>query len=85
MNEVKTPKKPLLYYYSIALLLLLLFNFLAMPRIAERRVQEVDYGTFMTMAENKEIGQVEVQETGKPDYLYQQRRHRHLQDRHDAG
>ena len=63
MNEVKTPKKPLLYYYSIALLLLLLFNFLAMPRIAERRVQEVDYGTFMTMAENKEIGQVEVQET----------------------
>ena len=63
MNEVKTPKKPLLYYYSIALLLLLLFNFLAMPRIAERRVQEVDYGTFMTMAENKEIGQVEVQKT----------------------
>ncbi len=63
MNEVKTPKKPLLYYYSIALLLLLLFNFLAMPQIAERRVQEVDYGTFMTMAENKEIGQVEVQET----------------------
>ena len=63
MNEVKTPKKLLLYYYSIALLLLLLFNFLAMPRIAERRVQEVDYGTFMTMAENKEIGQVEVQET----------------------
>lgn len=63
MNEVKTPKKPLLYYYSIALLLLLLFNFLAMPRIAELRVQEVDYGTFMTMAENKEIGQVEVQET----------------------
>ena len=63
MNEVKKPKKPLLYYYSIALLLLLLFNFLAMPRIAERRVQEVDYGTFMTMAENKEIGQVEVQET----------------------
>ena len=63
MNEVKTPKKPLLYYYSIVLLLLILFNFLAMPRLAERQVKEVDYGTFMTMAENKEIGQVEVQES----------------------
>ena len=63
MNEVKTPKKPLLYYYSIVLLLLILFNFLAMPRLAERQVKEVDYGTFMTMAENKEIDQVEVQES----------------------
>ncbi len=63
MNEVKTPKKPLIYYYAIMLLILLLFNFLAMPWIAQRQIREVDYGTFMQMAEDKEIGQVEVQET----------------------
>ena len=63
MNEVKTPKKPLIYYYVIMLLILLLFNFLAMPWIAQRQIREVDYGTFMQMAEDKEIGQVEVQET----------------------
>ena len=63
MNEVKTPKKPLIYYYVIMLLILLLFNFLAMPWIAQRQVQEVDYNTFLEMAEGKEIGQVEVQET----------------------
>ena len=63
MNEVKTPKKPLIYYYAIMLLILLLFNFLAMPWIAQRQIREVDYGTFMQMAEDKKIGQVEVQET----------------------
>ena len=63
MNEVKTPKKPLIYYYAIMLLILLLFNFLAMPWIAQRQIQEVDYGTFMQMARDKEIGQVEVQKT----------------------
>ena len=63
MNEVKTPKKPLIFYYVIMLLILLLFNFLAMPWIAQRQVQEVDYNTFLEMAEDKEIGQVEVQET----------------------
>lgn len=62
MNEVKTPKKPLIYYYGIALLILMLFNFLAMPWLAKRRIKEVDYGTFMTMTENQEIGQVEIQE-----------------------
>ena len=60
MNEVKRPKKPLIYYYSIVVLILLLFNFLAMPWIAQRQVREVDYGTFMDMAENHELGQVEV-------------------------
>ena len=50
MNEVKRPKKPLIYYYSIVVLILLLFNFLAMPWIAQRQVREVDYGTFMDMA-----------------------------------
>ena len=63
MNEVKTPKKPLIYYYAIMLLILLLFNFLAIPWIAQRQIQEVDYGTFMQMARDKEIGQVEVQKT----------------------
>ena len=62
MNEVKSPKKPLLYYYGIVLLVLMLFNFLAMPWLAQRQVREVDYGTFMTMTEEKQIGQVEVQE-----------------------
>ena len=63
MNEVKSPKKPLLYYYGIVLLVLMLFNFLAMPWLAQRQVREVDYGTFMTMTEEKQIGQVEVQES----------------------
>ena len=53
MKEVKTPKKPLLYYYIVALLVLLLFNFFAMPLLARQQVEEVDYGTFMTMTENK--------------------------------
>lgn len=61
MNEVKRPKKPLIYYYTIVLLILLLFNFLAMPWMMERRIQQVDYGTFITMTEEKEIGQVEIQ------------------------
>ena len=62
MNEVKRPKKPLVYYYGIILLVLVLFNLLAMPRIAERQVIEVDYGTFMSMTEKGEIGRAEIQE-----------------------
>ena len=62
MNEVKRPKKPLIFYYGIVLLVLMLFNFLAMPWLARRQVQEVDYGTFLDMAEKKELGQVEVQQ-----------------------
>ena len=61
MNEVKTPKKPLLYYYVIVMLILMLFNFLAMPWLAQRQIRQVDYGTFMEMTENKEIGRVEIQ------------------------
>ena len=49
MNEVKKPKKPLIFYYSIALAILLLFNLIAVPWFAERQIKEVDYGTFMTM------------------------------------
>ncbi len=62
MNEVKTPKKPLLYYYAIAMVLVLLFNFLAMPWLMEHQIKQVDYNTFVSMTENAEIGQVEIQE-----------------------
>jgi len=61
MKEVKPPKKPLMYYYSIALMVLLLFNFIAVPWMAERQVKEVDYGTFMTMTEAKDIKEVEIE------------------------
>lgn len=61
MNEVKKPKKPLIFYYGIALLIILLFNLIAMPWIAERQIKEVDYGTFMTMTEENNIGKVDVQ------------------------
>ena len=62
MNEVKRPKKPLIYYYGIILLILLLFNLLALPRITQRQVVEVDYGTFMSMTESGEVGRAEIQE-----------------------
>ena len=62
MNEIKQPKKPLIFYYGIVLLILVLFNFLAMPWLLQRQIQQVDYGTFMTMTDNGEIGQVEIQE-----------------------
>ena len=62
MNEVKNPKKPLVYYYAIVILVILALNFLAVPWLSQRQVKEVDYGTFMTMTENKEIGRVEVQD-----------------------
>lgn len=62
MNEVKKPKKPLIFYYGVVLLILLLFNFLAMPWLMQRQVKQVDYSTFLEMAENKELGQVEVQQ-----------------------
>ncbi|HIT32665.1 MAG TPA: ATP-dependent metallopeptidase FtsH/Yme1/Tma family protein, partial [Candidatus Enterenecus stercoripullorum] len=62
MQEVKKPKKPLIYYYIIVLLALVLFNFLAMPWMAQRRIQEVDYNTFISMVEQGQVGQVELQE-----------------------
>ena len=61
MNEVKSPKKPMMYYYAIVILVILALNFLAVPWLSQRQVKEVDYGTFMTMTENQEIGRVEVQ------------------------
>ena len=62
MNEVKTPKKPLIYYYGIVVLVLLLFNLLAMPWLSQRQIKEVDYGTFLSMVENGEVGRAELQE-----------------------
>ncbi len=61
MNEVKTPRKPLIYYYGVVLLVLLLFNFLAVPYMLQAQVKEVDYGTFMQMTYEQEIGRVELQ------------------------
>ena len=61
MNEVKNPKKNLMTYYGIVLLLLLLFNLLVVPAIAERQIQEVDYNTFVSMTEEQKIGKVEIQ------------------------
>ena len=62
MNEVKQPKKPLAYYYFIVLLVIMLFNFLLMPKLIEQQILEVDYGTFMAMTEEKNIGQVDIQD-----------------------
>ncbi|MBQ2782887.1 MAG: ATP-dependent zinc metalloprotease FtsH [Oscillospiraceae bacterium] len=62
MNEVKKPQKPIFYFYGIVLVIIILFNTLAMPMLAQMQVKEVDYGTFMTMTENKEIGRVDVQD-----------------------
>ena len=62
MNEVKSPKKPLIYYYLAAILLVVLFNMLAMPWLAEHQIQEVDYNTFVSMTEKKELGKVEIQQ-----------------------
>ena len=63
MKEVRSPKKPLIYYGLIVMAVLLLFNMLITPMIAQHRVKEVDYGTFVQMAEDKDLGLVEVDET----------------------
>ena len=63
MKEVKSPRKPLIYYYGIVLLVLLLFNLLVTPLLSQRQVQEVDYGTFMSMIDEKNIGEVEVSDS----------------------
>ena len=61
MKEVKTPRKPLAIYYAIVLLMLLLLNFVLLPWMDERQIKEVDYGTFMTMTEEKNIGRVDIE------------------------
>ena len=61
MNEVKTPKKPMVYYYTLVLLALMLFNFFVMPAMVVNQVKEVDYSTFMDMTYQKQIGKVDVE------------------------
>ena len=63
MKEVKTPKRPLIYYYGIVLLIVLLFNMVVAPLLSQRQVKEVDYGTFMDMIEEGNIGVVQVEDT----------------------
>ena len=75
MKEVRTPKRPLIYFYVIAIVCLLLFNILLMPWFAQRQIQLVDYGTFLNMVDQREIGLVEVQEeqilfTNKDSTIY---------------
>ena len=65
MHEVKKPRKPLVFYYVIVLVILLVFNFLFMPWAAERQIKEVGYDQFIQMTGNEEIGQVEI------DHIYQ--------------
>ena len=62
MNEVRSPKKPLIFYYIVAMLLVMLFNFIAIPWLSQYQVKEVDYNTFVTMTQQGEIGKVEIQE-----------------------
>ncbi len=62
MQEIKKPKKPIIFYYAIVMIVLLLINVFLMPFVSQRKIQEVDYGTFMKMTENQEIGQVEVED-----------------------
>jgi len=61
MNEVKKPNKPIFTFYIIVLIAIILFNTLVMPMIAQHRIQEVDYGTFMSMTESQDVGLVEIQ------------------------
>ena len=62
MNEVRSPKKPLIFYYIVAMLLVMLFNFIAMPWLSQYQVKDVDYNTFVTMTQQGEVGRVEIQE-----------------------
>ena len=62
MEQVKRPKKPLMFYYTIVLIILILFNIIVMPYIKEKQIKDVDYGTFISMTEKKEIKKVELQQ-----------------------
>ena len=61
-DEKKNPKKPLIYYYTIALLVLLLLNTFLFPQLLATRVEEVDYGTFLTMIDEQNIGEVQIED-----------------------
>lgn len=61
MKEVKSPKKPLIYYYVVVIATILIFNMIVFPLLSNRMVTEVDYGTFISMTEEGNIGQVKVE------------------------
>ena len=61
MNEVKRPRRPLLIFYIVVLILLFLYNAMLLPKLAEQEIKEVDYGTFMTMTEKGQIGTVQIE------------------------
>ena len=63
MKEVKSPKKPLTYYYIVIISVILLFNLIFTPTLMRRQVQDVDYGTFMSMIDEKNIGKVQVDDS----------------------
>ena len=62
MNEVKRPRKPLLFYYCLVLILLLLFNWFILPQASQSQIKDTDYGTFMTMTEKGQVDSVEIQQ-----------------------
>jgi len=62
MNEIKKPQKPLMFYYAVVMLVIMAFNLFAVPAIAERRIIEKDYGSFMTLTEERKIDKVEIQD-----------------------
>jgi cell division protease FtsH len=61
MNEVKNPKKPIYYFYAVVAICIILFNFMILPWFLQRQIKETDYGTFLNMIENKQIGEVQIQ------------------------
>ena len=63
MKEAKSPKKPLIFYYGVVLAVLLAFNMIVSPLLLERQVTEVDYGTFMRMIDDKDIGEVQMDDS----------------------
>ena len=77
MHEVKKPRKPLIFYYVIVMVVLMLFNLLVTPYINQPEIQDVDYGTFMSMTENQQIGQVQVQQQ-KTIFFLQIKKERHF-------
>ena len=62
MKEVKTPKKPLIFYYAVAMLAVFLFNFLAMPWLPQHQIKEVEYNTYVETVEQDKVRKVQIQE-----------------------
>ena len=62
MKEVKNPQRPMAFYYGIALLVILLFNSMAKPYMEEAKIEQVDYGTFMSMTEEKKVTKADIQD-----------------------